>query len=93
MRRRKEENTEMARNRKTKQQTCFADREFDRMPVKEKRALVQEALDELYLEGVFVKMLNAFGEPKFRNGSQVYVAIERATATERAFWGMENKVN
>ena len=85
----------MAKNRKTKIQTCFADREFDRMPVEDKRALVQEAMDELCREGMFVKALNASGEPKFRDGSQVYIAVEHATPTERAFWSMEmeNKVN
>jgi hypothetical protein len=83
----------MAKNRKTKIQTCFADREFNRMPAKDKRALLRECMDELYREGLLVKALNASGAPAFRNGTQVYKAVEYATAKERAFWSMENQVN
>ena len=56
-------------------------------------SIAQEALDGLYKEGVFVKALDASGEPLFHNGHQVYRLAEVATAAERALWRRENNVN
>lgn len=56
-------------------------------------SIAQEALDDLYEEGVLVKALDESGEPLLHNGYQVYKLAERATASERALWRRENNVN
>jgi hypothetical protein len=81
----KEANTEMAKNRKT-------NHELASIPGRERPARGERVMD-LYKTGMFVKALDESGEPKFLGGSQVYKSIEDATATERAFWDKENKID
>lgn len=50
-------------------------------------------IDGLYRHGLFVKALDASGEPLLHNGQQVNIHADYATAAERVFWNLENKVN
>jgi hypothetical protein len=76
----------MAKNRRTS-------RKLDNLPRKDKLALGQQIMDELYREGSLVKALDASGKPEFQDGLQAYKPVVFASATELAFWNLDNKVN
>lgn len=63
------------------------------MFMRELRSIAQEAMDSLYKDGDVVKALDESGEPRLRNGQQVYRLAEYATPAERTNWNRENKVN
>jgi hypothetical protein len=53
-------------------------------------SIAKEAMESLYKEGKFVKVLDELGKPKLNEtGKQIYRAIEYATEAELAFYKKE----